>query len=424
MLSKAPRQAVACPAEVDTVTPVIPGFRILWAAAACACILPVAPSFAATRSTTLTISQIYGGGGNSGATYTNDFVELHNVSSGPINLATMAVQSAPATGTAWTTTALGGPAVPAGGYYLVQLASGAGGTTPLPTPDATGSASLSASAGKVALTSTTTALVGGCPTAGVVDFVGYGAGTDCFEGSGPAATASNVTAELRGADGCLDTDRNASDFDVVPPIPRNGASPLRGCVPPQTTITSGPSGLVGDASPSFGFTSSEPGSSFECSLDSELFATCSSPKAYPNLPDGPHSFSVRATDSEANTGNPVTRDFTVDTALDGKATAKKTQKQKGNKVLVRVEVNAKEDLDAIASGKVTVKKKSYKLKKTSKSLAQGKSATLKLKPRKPKDNKKIAKALKKSKGKAKIAVTLADGAGNSKKSKLFVTLKR
>ncbi len=57
-------------------------------------------------------------------------------------------------------------------------------------------------------------------------------------------------------------------------------------------------------------------------------------------------------------------------------------------------------------------------------MAQGKSETLKLKLKKSKDNKVIAKALKKSKGKAKIAATLSDDAGNSKKSKLLVTLKR
>ena len=106
----------------------------------------------------------------------------------------------------------------------------------------------------------------------------------------------------------------------------------------------------------------------------------------------------------------------------GEATASKTQKQKGKKILVKVEVRAREDLDAKASGKATVGKSSYKLKKTSRSLAQGKSATLKLKPAKSKDNEKIAKALKKSKGKAKVDVSLSDGEGNSSKPKLSVTL--
>ena len=42
--------------------------------------------------------------------------------------------------------------------------------------------------------------------------------------------------------------------------------------PPQTTIDSGPSGLTNDASPSFTFSSSEGGSSFECRLDSNQAA--------------------------------------------------------------------------------------------------------------------------------------------------------
>jgi hypothetical protein len=107
----------------------------------------------------------------------------------------------------------------------------------------------------------------------------------------------------------------------------------------------------------------------------------------------------------------------------GKATARKTQRQAGRKIVVKVNVKTNEDLDAKASGEVTVGRRSYGLKQASKSLAQGRSATLKLKPAKSKDNDKIAEALRKSQGKAKIGVTLADGAGNSSKSKLSVTLK-
>ena len=108
----------------------------------------------------------------------------------------------------------------------------------------------------------------------------------------------------------------------------------------------------------------------------------------------------------------------------GNATANRTQKQKGGKVVVKVAVNAKEDLDAKASGRITVKRKSYRLKVISKSVAQGRSAILKLKPARSGDAKKIVRALKGSRGKAKVGVTLSDDAGNSKKSKLSVTLKR
>ena len=83
---------------------------------------------------------------------------------------------------------------------------------------------------------------------------------------------------------------------------------------PNTTINSGPAGLTNNSSPSFEFSSSEGGSTFECRLDSESYETCSSPKFYSNLPDGAHSFEVRATDQGGKTDpSPASRSFTVDT---------------------------------------------------------------------------------------------------------------
>ena len=86
--------------------------------------------------------------------------------------------------------------------------------------------------------------------------------------------------------------------------------------PPNTTIDSGPSGTTNDPTPSFGFSSSEPGSSFECRIDSSQvidWQACSSPKSYGPLADGPHSFEVRATDSTGSTdATPASRSFTVD----------------------------------------------------------------------------------------------------------------
>jgi uncharacterized protein len=181
-------------------------------------------------STGVVISQIYGGGGNSGATLTNDYIELFNRGSTTVNLAGWSVQYASSAGTTWQVTPLSGSIAP-GQYYLVQEAAGAGGTTPLPTPDATGSIPMSATSGKVALASTTTALTPEpCPTtsAAVVDFVGYGSSASCSEGA-PTPTLSNTTAALRGANGCTETDSNSSDFAVGAPAPRNTASPLASC---------------------------------------------------------------------------------------------------------------------------------------------------------------------------------------------------
>ena len=83
----------------------------------------------------LVISQVYGGGGNSGATLKNDFIELFNPGGASVSLAGWSVQYASAAGTTWQVTALSG-SIPPGGYYLVQEAQGTGGTTALPTPDA------------------------------------------------------------------------------------------------------------------------------------------------------------------------------------------------------------------------------------------------------------------------------------------------
>lgn len=86
--------------------------------------------------------------------------------------------------------------------------------------------------------------------------------------------------------------------------------------PPDTTITSGPTGTINTSSTSFGF-SSETGATFQCKLDGPGTATgtygsCSSPKAYASLANGSYTFSVRATDTAGNVdASPATRAFTV-----------------------------------------------------------------------------------------------------------------
>src|SRR4029079_5018647 len=70
--------------------------------------------------------------------------------------------------------------------------------------------------------------------------------------------------------------------------------------PPQTAIDSGPSGTTNDPTPSFGFSSSEFGSTFECRVDSAGFAACPSPFTSNQLSDGAHVFEVRARDAATN----------------------------------------------------------------------------------------------------------------------------
>src|ERR671932_1487906 len=200
----------------------MPSFRLRLCAAlvvAVACLLGLARPAGAVSST-IVVSQVYGGGGNAGATLKNDFIELYNRSAAPVSVNGWSVQYAATTGTTWQRTALSGT-IAAGGYYLVQEAAGAGGTTSLPPPDATGAINMAAGAGKVVLMSNNTTITSGtvCPLT-AVDIVGYGSGTNCSE-TLPTGTLSNTTAALRNGGGTVDTDNNSADFTVGAPNPRN-----------------------------------------------------------------------------------------------------------------------------------------------------------------------------------------------------------
>ena len=192
---------------------------------------------AATASPDVVISEVYGGGGNSGAPYRNDFVELFNRGSSSVSLAGLSIQYASATGTGAFSNnpivALAGTLAP-GQYYLVQLSGGTNGVA-LPTADATGAINVSATGGKVALVNTTTGL--GCnggsipcsaeQLAQIVDLVGWGS-ANFFETS-PAPTTNNTTSVSRANNGCTDTDNNSADFTAGSPSPANSTSPLNPC---------------------------------------------------------------------------------------------------------------------------------------------------------------------------------------------------
>jgi hypothetical protein len=225
------------------------------------------------------ISQVYGGGGNSGAPLQNDFVELFNRSSAPVTISGWSVQYASATGTgnfsANGVVPLAGTLQP-GQYYLVKLASNntAVGAA-LPSADATlTSINKAGASGKVVLVNSTAGLAcngGSAPCsatqlAQIVDLVGYG-GANFFENA-PTATLSNTTAAIRLNGGCTDTDINNADFTTAAPAPRNTASPLSPCggsvnapvvasCPSTLPVTFGSEGIANiSASDADGFVSS------------------------------------------------------------------------------------------------------------------------------------------------------------------------
>ncbi|MCY7387206.1 MAG: ExeM/NucH family extracellular endonuclease, partial [Burkholderiales bacterium] len=194
-------------------------------------------SMAYAASPNIVISQIYGGGGNTGAPYKNDFIELFNRGNSPVSVAGWSVQYASATGTSWALMATLTGTIPAGGYYLVQGAGGVNGIS-LPTSDATGTTNMSGTAGKVALVNTATALPAvACPTStSIVDFVGFGTTANCFEGASFAPAPSSTTADFRASAGCTDTDVNSANFTAGAPNPRNSATTVNACNIPDLTI--------------------------------------------------------------------------------------------------------------------------------------------------------------------------------------------
>jgi hypothetical protein len=209
----------------------MPRLRHLLALAVALALL-IAPA-ASSASANMVLSQLFAGGGNAGAPYANDFVELFNRGDTTVDMSGWSIQYTSVSGTTWQVTPLSGSVQP-GGHFLVQLASAAAVGAALPTPDATGTSNLAVSGGKVALVRGSTALTCGASAGScsaeplVADLVGYGSATD-YEGGGPAPAISNTTAAVRAGDGCSDTDANATDFSAAGPTPRNSAAAAARC---------------------------------------------------------------------------------------------------------------------------------------------------------------------------------------------------
>ena len=178
----------------------------------------------------IVITQIFGGGGNAGAPFRNDFIEIFNRGATAVDLADWSVQYASATASTWSVTPLASVMLLPGQYYLIQESSGGSNGVLLQAPDAIGTIAMAAGSGKVALVKNSTALTGACPTnPNIVDLVGYGSTANCFRGSAPAPAASNTNALLRVANGCQDLRNNATDFATGQPNPRNRNAPPQIC---------------------------------------------------------------------------------------------------------------------------------------------------------------------------------------------------
>jgi hypothetical protein len=165
-------------------------------------------------------------------------------------------------------------------------------------------------------------------------------------------------------------------------------------------------------SASFTFTSTERSATFQCKLDGGAFTACTSPRTVGPLPDGQHTFAVRAIDFQSDVDlTPPVRTFKVDaTAPDLTLSGKK--KQKLGKA-VSVTARSDEACVALASGTLRVGAKRFKLKKVTKSLVAGRKATLKLRLSK-KAQQAAKRALKRHrKVVAQVKVLATDAAGNA-----------
>ncbi|MBP2436200.1 ExeM/NucH family extracellular endonuclease [Microbacterium amylolyticum] len=194
---------------------------------------PAAAS-AAPDGSTLVISEVYGGGGNSGAPLTHDFVELFNPTDEVIDLGPLAIEYRSASGGSGGTVDLVGQ-VDAGVHFLIQLAAGNNSDLPgLPTPDQDGgNVNLAGANGRVFLFDKTSsfdsAIAGDRAGAdGLVDMIGYGSAAS-FEGAA-APALSNATSASRDAQG-TDTDDNAADFVRDAPTPTNSRGESDGTDP-------------------------------------------------------------------------------------------------------------------------------------------------------------------------------------------------
>jgi len=83
-------------------------------------------------------------------------------------------------------------------------------------------------------------------------------------------------------------------------------------VHPVVTLSDKPPLLTNQTTASFSFSSNKPNSNYQCKLDGGSFGSCTSPRLYTGLGDGPHTFSVRAA-ALGNLGLTTQYTWTIDT---------------------------------------------------------------------------------------------------------------
>ena len=242
-----------------------PALRLL-----CLPVFLLATVWAQAQTSTVVITQAYGGGGGTGATanylYNQDYVEIFNGTTASVDISGWSVQYMSTGQTATTSTNV--LAIPAstvlapGQYYLVAgnssngTATFSGASLPV-TPDVTaavGSFQISGTGGKVFLVNNSTALTittssstpPNCVGTGIVDYVSMTSAANCVQGTGAAPSVTALSADVR-TNSCTSTGDNSKDF-----------TSSTSAVPHSSTSTKTPCGAVTPTAPSLSNATANP----------------------------------------------------------------------------------------------------------------------------------------------------------------------
>lgn len=121
--------------------------------------------------------------------------------------------------------------------------------------------------------------------------------------------------------GTATTNAEITGFNGGPPtgfgtiVQRSSSYEVIDCdVEPETTITDGPPLVSSIVQPTFQFESSVADSAFQCRIDTEPFAPCSSPHQVEPLSSGTHTFAVKAINGATEDSSPAEYEFELSTS--------------------------------------------------------------------------------------------------------------
>jgi len=160
--------------------------------------------------TPIIIYEVYGGGGNTSATYNQDYVILYNTTNAAISLSGYSIQYK---GTStYSVLSLSGT-IQSHNYFVIGLASGSVGSSLPITPQVSGGLNIAQTSGHIALVSNTTAIAS-ISDPDIIDFLGYGTAATEFETASTATLSSSLSAKRNSF---VDTNDNSLDFTVGTP---------------------------------------------------------------------------------------------------------------------------------------------------------------------------------------------------------------